>query len=125
MQTVQVTKAYFVSLWGIMVLRNSLTVSELWRLQGVFERYLSVCKAQDARAVKQQKIIGRGEKAVEKSRSTHLVHDGVEVLLPGTVFVLHTVLPLLLEVRQQLEHLSVTAADIGFSARITHGRIRG
>ena len=37
------TQYYFVSLWGIMVVRNSLTVSGLCRLQGVLERYFSVC----------------------------------------------------------------------------------
>lgn len=33
----------FVSLWGIMVVRNSLTISGLCLLQGVFDRDFSVC----------------------------------------------------------------------------------
>lgn len=59
---------------------------------------------------------------MEKSRGAHLVHDGVEVLLSGTMFVLHTVLPLLLEVSQQLEHLSVTAADVDLTVALAYLR---
>lgn len=36
---------------------------------------------------------------------THLVHDGVEVLLAGAVLALPAVLPLLLQVCQEFEHL--------------------
>lgn len=35
---------YLVSLWPFIAARNSLTVSGLWYLHGVFEMYFSVCK---------------------------------------------------------------------------------
>lgn len=37
-----------------------------------------------------------------------LIHDGVEVLLPGAVFVLPAVLSLLLQVCEEFEHLRNT-----------------
>lgn len=37
---------YLVNLWSLIATRNSLTISGLWYLQGVFEMYFSVCRGQ-------------------------------------------------------------------------------
>lgn len=111
----------FVSFSGIMVVRNSLMISGLCLLQGVFDRYFSVCVDM------QRKLWAHCCKSVDLTQWTHksrfksekkgmtcadLIHDGVEVLLPGAVFVLHGVLPLFLQVCQQFEHLRNTDTQI-------------
>ena len=52
----------------------------------------------------------------------HLIHDGVEVLLSDAVFVFPAVLPLLLQVCQEFEHLRNTQTKIIFIFQLVSTR---
>lgn len=103
-----------------MVVRNSFTISGLCLVQGVFDKYFSVCVevqrklwAHCCKIVRwTQQTCRAGLVSEERERtSADLVHDGVEVLLPSAVFVLPAVLPLFLQVCQEFEHLGNKQAD--------------
>lgn len=104
------------------MVRNSLTTSGLCLLQGVFDRYFSVCTNMQ---VKQWACL-RGcishktpTHPLKKKMGADLIHDGVEVLLPSAVFIFPTVLPLLLEVCQEFEDLRGTKTEWQIQSIIT------